>query len=101
MTYFARALRAARSDNMAEARAEIAHLDEIEAKLAAAKDDYWAGQTRIQKQAAAAWVMFSEGQHDEAIAAMRKAAELDDASEKMWRWRTSSCRSARCSANSI
>jgi tetratricopeptide (TPR) repeat protein len=82
ITYFARALAAARSGNAAAARAEIAHLDEIEAKLAAAKDDYWAGQTRIQKQAAAAWVMFSEGQHDEAIAAMRKAADLDDASEK-------------------
>ena len=82
ITYFTRALGAARSGNTAAARAEIAHLDEIEAKLATAKDDYWAGQTRIQKQAAAAWVMFSEGQRDEAIAAMRKAADLDDASEK-------------------
>jgi len=82
ISYFARALGAARSGNAAAARAEIAHLDEIEAKLAAANDDYWAGQTRIQKQAATAWVMFSEGQRDEAIAAMRKAADLDDASEK-------------------
>jgi tetratricopeptide (TPR) repeat protein len=82
ITYIARALGAARSGNAAAARAEIAHLDEIEAKLATAKDDYWAGQTRIQKQAAAAWVMFSEGQRDGAIAAMRKAADLDDASEK-------------------
>ena len=64
------------------AGAEITHLDEIEMKLAAAKDDYWAGQTRIQKQAVAAWVMFSEGQGDAAIAAMRKSADLDDASEK-------------------
>src|SRR5205085_8656573 len=46
------------------------------------KDDYWAGQTRIQKQAAIAWVMFTEGQRDSAITAMRKAADLDDASEK-------------------
>jgi hypothetical protein len=82
ISYFARALGAARSGNAAAARAEIAHLDEIEAKLAAANDDYWAGQIRIQKQAAIAWVMFSEGQRDEAIAAMRKAADLDDASEK-------------------
>ena len=29
-----------------------------------------------------AWAMFSEGQRDEAIAAMRQAADLDDASEK-------------------
>src|SRR6516162_9392512 len=82
ISHFARALGTARSGNAAAARAEIAHLDEIEAELTAANDDYWAGQTRIQKQAATAWVMFSEGQRDEAIAAMRKAADLDDASEK-------------------
>ena len=82
ISYFARALSAARSGDAAAARAEIAHLDEIEAKLTAAKNDYWAGQTRIHKQAVAAWVMFSEGQRDEAIAAMRQAADLDDASEK-------------------
>jgi hypothetical protein len=82
ISYFARALGTARSGNTAAARAEIAHLDEIEAKLTAAKDDYWTGQTRIQKQAAAAWAMFAEGQRDEAIAAMGKAADLDDASEK-------------------
>ena len=82
ITYFSRALGAARSGNTVAARAEIAHLDALEAKLAASKDDYWAGQTRIQKQAATAWVMFSEGQREEAIAAMRKAAELDDANEK-------------------
>jgi len=82
ISYFARALGAARSGDVAAARAELAHLDEIEAKLAAANNDYWAGQTRSQKQAVAAWVMFSDGQRDEAIAAMRKAADLDDASEK-------------------
>jgi tetratricopeptide (TPR) repeat protein len=82
ISYFARALGAARLGNTAAARAEIARLDEIEARLDAAKNDYWAGQTRIQKQAAAAWLMFSEGQRDAAIAAMRNAADLDDASEK-------------------
>jgi len=82
ITYFARALGAARAGTVAAARAEIVHLDEIEGKLDAAKDDYWAGQTRIQKQAVAAWVMFADGQRDEAIAAMRRAADLDDASEK-------------------
>jgi hypothetical protein len=82
ISYFARALGAARSGNEAAARSEIAHLSEIEAKLAAANDDYWAGQTRIQKAAATAWVMFVEGDRDGAILAMRQAADLDDASEK-------------------
>jgi len=82
ISYFARAVGAARSGRAAAARGEIAHLDEIEAKLTAAKDDYWAGQTRIQKQAATAWVMLVEGRRDDAIVAMRRAADLDDTSEK-------------------
>jgi hypothetical protein len=82
ISYFARALGAARSGDEAAARAEIAHLNEIEAKLIAAKNDYWAEQTRIQREAATAWLMFIQGQRDAAIAAMRQAADLDDASEK-------------------
>jgi len=82
IAYFARALGAARSGNAAGARGEIAHLDDIETKLTAAKNDYWADQTRIQKEAAAAWVAFTDGQRDAAITAMRQAADLDDASEK-------------------
>jgi tetratricopeptide (TPR) repeat protein len=82
ITHFARGLGAVRSGQVAAAHAEIARLGEIEDKLAAAKDDYWASQTRIQKQALAAWVAFVEGRRGEAIEAMRKAAALDDASEK-------------------
>jgi tetratricopeptide (TPR) repeat protein len=82
ISYFARALGAARSGQLSAARAEIAHLDEVEAKLTAAKDEYWAGQTRIQKQAAVAWLAFAERRRDEAIAAMRQAADMDDGSEK-------------------
>jgi hypothetical protein len=82
ISYLARSLGNARLGNAPAAPAEIAHLDELEAKLAAAKDDYWAGQTPIQKQTAAAWVMFAEGDRDGAIAAMREAVALDDGSEK-------------------
>jgi hypothetical protein len=82
ITYFARALGAARAGDLAAARAELGYLDETEAKLIAAKDEYWAGQTRIQKEAAAAWLTFAEGKREAAIAAMKMAAERDDASEK-------------------
>jgi tetratricopeptide (TPR) repeat protein len=57
-------------------------MDDIQVKLLAADDHYWAGQTRIQKAAVEAWIAFAEGKKDEAIAGMRKAADLDDASEK-------------------
>jgi hypothetical protein len=82
ITYFARALGAARAGDLPAAHAEVAHLDEIETKLVADKDEYWAGQTRIQKEAAAAWLAFAEGTPKAAIATMHRAAELDDASEK-------------------
>jgi hypothetical protein len=82
ITYFARALGAARAGDLPAAHTEVAHLDEIETKLVAAKDEYWAGQTRIQKEAASAWLAFAEGTPKAAIAAMHEAAELDDASEK-------------------
>lgn len=82
ISYFARALGAARAGDPRRARSEIAHLKQIENNLLAAKENYWAGQTRIQSLAAEAWVIFDEGRPDEAIAAMRDAADLDDASEK-------------------
>lgn len=82
VTYFTRALGAARTGDLASARAEIAHLDDIEAKLHAAHDEYWAEQTRIQKTAVEAWIAFAEGKKQEAIAAMKRAADLDDGSEK-------------------
>ena len=82
ISYFARALGAARSKRPLEARAAIRELNRIQAALVASKDDYWAGQTRIQTLAAEAWALFSEGNRERAIAQMRSAAGLDDASEK-------------------
>lgn len=82
ISYFARALGAARSADPGAARDEIAHLQEIEGKLVRAKDDYWAGQTKIQVATAQAWALFDEGRQHEAITLMRKAADLDDASQK-------------------
>ena len=82
VTYFTRALAAARGGYPRDTRNALARLDEIEAKLTTAKDDYWAGQTRIQALAASAWLAFLEGNRDEAITMMRRAADLDDASEK-------------------
>jgi hypothetical protein len=82
ISFFARGLGEARSGHPAAARAEIAHLKEIEAQLVTAKDDYWAGQTRIQRLAVEAWVMLDEGRRDQAVTKMREAANLDDATEK-------------------
>ena len=82
ITYFARAVGAARSGTPAAAKADIAKLGEMEDKLGQAKDAYWAGQVDIEKQIATAWVLYAEGKRDEALAAMSAAADAEDKTEK-------------------
>src|SRR5207249_571924 len=76
LTHFGRALGAARSGDLAAARRDIAKLQALHDTLAQAQDDYWAEQVEIQRQAATAWVARAEGRKDEALAAMRAAADL-------------------------
>jgi len=82
ITHFARALGAARSGKPADAQAEIAKLAELRDKLREAKDAYWADIVEIQRQVAAAWVLYAEGKHDEALKAMSATADAEDKIEK-------------------
>src|SRR6185312_13796061 len=82
ITYFARALGAARSGNPEAAKADIAKLGELRDKLRDAKDAYWSGQVDIQAQVASAWVLHAEGKYDEALKAMSAAADAEDKTEK-------------------
>ena len=79
MGHFARALGAARSGHPNAATAELEKLDALAKEI---DDKYWAGQVTIEYTAAKAWTAEAEGRHGEAIAAMRAAADLEDASEK-------------------
>jgi hypothetical protein len=82
ITYFARAVGAARSGDPAAAKADIAKLAELQDKLSQAKDAYWAEQVDIQKQIATAWVLYAEGKRDDALKAMSAAADAEDKTEK-------------------
>ena len=82
MSHFARALGAARSGKPDAAKADIAKLAELRDKLRDAKDVYWSEIVDIQRQVAAAWVLFAEGKHDEALKAMSAAADAEDKTEK-------------------
>ena len=82
ITYFARALGAARSGNPEAAKAEIAKLGELRDKLREAKDAYWSEQVDIQRQVATAWVLYAEGKYDDALKAMSAAADAEDKTEK-------------------
>jgi hypothetical protein len=82
ITYFTRAMGSARSGDLQAAQKNIEQLQQIEDGLLKSKDDYWAQQVEIQRNAAAAWVMFGEGKKDAALKLMRTAADLEDGSEK-------------------
>jgi tetratricopeptide (TPR) repeat protein len=82
ITYFARALGAARSGNPDAAKADIAKLAELRDKLRDAKDAYWSGQVDIQWQVATAWVLYADGKTDDALNAMSAAADAEDKTDK-------------------
>jgi tetratricopeptide (TPR) repeat protein len=79
---FARGLGAARSGNVAAAHKDLDRLQALREVMLAAKQNYWAGQTEIQRRAVAAWVARAEGKNQEALELMRAAADLEDSTEK-------------------
>jgi tetratricopeptide (TPR) repeat protein len=81
ITYFARALGAARSGRIEQAQAELEMIAKIQEQVGA-ENSYWGTQVEIQRLSALAWLQFEQGQRDEALATMRAAAELEASTEK-------------------
>jgi hypothetical protein len=82
MTYFARALGASRTRDLAKAKAAIDSLASIQQRLSAKGEAYWAEQVAIQHLAAQAWLDLAEHRETAALARMREAATREDATEK-------------------
>ena len=82
MTHFARAIGAARSGDAASAQKDVERIAALGEEVKAAKNAYWAGEVEVMRLAAAAWTAFAQGKGDEALAAMRQAADMEDKSEK-------------------
>jgi tetratricopeptide (TPR) repeat protein len=82
LTYFARALGAARIGDAVTVRSSIEALRTIQDQLTQAKEGYWAGQAEIQRRSASAWLAFVERREADALAEMRAAATLEDSTEK-------------------
>lgn len=82
ITYFGRALGAARSGDTVTARTQVAELARIRDTLAERKEHYWREQAEIQIRVATAWIALREGRNDAALATMRDAATREDATEK-------------------
>lgn len=82
ITYFARAIGAARLGDFAAAQADVDKLKEFGSSLAKAGDAYWSGQVDVQILAAEAWLAHGQGSKAEAVKLMRAAADREDRSEK-------------------
>jgi tetratricopeptide (TPR) repeat protein len=82
ITYFARALGAARAGHPEAAKPDITKLGELRDKLRQAKDAYWWEQVDIQVRIASAWVLYAEGKKDDGLKAMSDAADAEDRTEK-------------------
>jgi tetratricopeptide (TPR) repeat protein len=82
ISWFGRAIGAARSGDPASAKQAVEQLSALKDKLVKANDSYWAGQVEIQEKAALAWVAFREGRDRDATTLMRQAADLEDRSGK-------------------
>jgi tetratricopeptide (TPR) repeat protein len=82
ITYFSRAIGAAKTGNVSAARKDVEKLASLHNALVEAKNDYWATQVEIQRQGAAAWLALAEGKNEGALKLMRAAADLEDSTEK-------------------
>jgi tetratricopeptide (TPR) repeat protein len=82
ITYFARAVGAARGGNPARAKMDVERLQQLRQKLLGLKNAYWADQVEIQRRAADGWIARAEGRNDEALASLRSAADLEDSMDK-------------------
>lgn len=81
ITYFGRALGAARSGRFQQARDDLERLTVLQQQVAAT-NSYWGTQVEIERLAALAWLQFEEGSREQALSTMRAAAELEAGTEK-------------------
>ena len=82
MTYFARALGAARSGDAASAQNEVERIAQLRDSLKAAKNEYWATEVEVMRLSSLAWTSLAQKKSDDALALMREAADIEDKSEK-------------------
>ncbi len=79
---FARAVGAARSGRPEMAQSDIDALEVLESDLAESGEADWAVRVGAQRLAAEAWVLWAEGDREEALDTARRAAELEETVEK-------------------
>jgi tetratricopeptide (TPR) repeat protein len=82
ISWFGRAIGAARSGDLVSAKQGTDRISALKDKLVKTNDRYWVGQVEIQEKAALAWIALREGRDRDATTLMRQAADLEDTSGK-------------------
>src|SRR5882757_875991 len=77
-TYWARAIGNARTGNLAAAKKNMAEIDAIAKGKGAHNSGYDEDYLRMLYEEANAWVLHGDGKDDEAVAALKKAADRED-----------------------
>jgi tetratricopeptide (TPR) repeat protein len=80
--HFARGIGAARSRRLEQARQEVIEIRRIQRLMPESTLTYWREQVEVHIHATQAWILFGEGDTDQALAAARAAADLEDAVDK-------------------
>jgi hypothetical protein len=80
--HFVRGLGAARSGDVAKAKEELAQLEKVSSRLAGANQLDWTTPTEVARLGLAGWTAHAAGESAEAGRLLRRAADLEDASEK-------------------
>jgi hypothetical protein len=78
ITYWARAIGAARSGDVAEARKDVAELESLLQEILKNKKTSWAQVVEDAQKEAGAWVAHAEGKDEEAIKTLRSIAEKEE-----------------------
>jgi tetratricopeptide (TPR) repeat protein len=80
--YYARGLGAARSDNLEQAKSERDNIHEAVEQMREAGNLYWAYMTEALEKAVDAWILYEEGETEEALSLLREAADLEESMDK-------------------
>jgi tetratricopeptide (TPR) repeat protein len=82
MTQFARALGAARTGDAASAQKAAERLAALGEELKVAKNVYWGGEVEVMRLSSLAWTALAQKKEGEALETMRRAADMEDKTEK-------------------
>lgn len=80
--HFTRLLGAVHTNKLDNAKKELEILNSLQKELLELKDAYKANQVAIQKTAGEAWMKYMQGNNNEALKLMRRAAAMEDSTEK-------------------